>query len=88
MTENNNTVSWAREEKEKEIQSSYHANRIQITKDNKLFYLLVVCFLGASNLVTIVAAFVLAYQNKDIPNAIVAIGSGAIVALGAIFNRA
>lgn len=60
---------------------------IELTKENKWFYLLVVVSLGLTTISTVMGTIILACYGKTIPNALVAIGSVAVGALGGIFSK-
>ena len=71
-----------------ETQKKYSSlNSIEITKENKWFYLFVVISLGLTTISAIIGSIILAYLGKEIPSALVAIGSVAVGALGGVFSR-
>ncbi len=51
---------------------------------DKLFYRIVACVLGATILITAVGAVVLAWNGKEAPQVLVALGSAAIGALAGV----
>jgi hypothetical protein len=65
----------------------WQARAFPINKENKLFYLIVVCALAATTLLTVVGSIVLTYMGKEIPSALVALGSVAVGALGSLFTH-
>jgi len=65
----------------------YRLNSIGITKENRVFYLLVVIFLGITTIGAVIGSSILAGFGKPIPSALVAIGSVAVGALGGLFSK-
>lgn len=65
----------------------FSLNSIEITRENKWFYLLVVIFLGITIISAIIGSIILACLGKTIPSALVAIGSVAVGALGGVFSK-
>lgn len=60
---------------------------IDLDQNNKAFYVWLLAILGLTVISTVIGSMVLAYHNKSIPNAVVAIGSVAVGALGSLFTH-
>lgn len=78
----NNTDDWGNADKK-----SYDARSIPITPENKFIYQIGICALAAVSVVSIVGMIGLASYGKEIPQALTAIGSLAIGALGTLFSQ-
>lgn len=59
----------------------------RITRNNKSFYMLVVFLLGMIVITTLFGVILSTLESKSIPDSLVSIGSVAVGALGAIFNK-
>lgn len=63
------------------------ATALFINKDNKGVYLVGVWALAITSVASLISICVLTYFNKDVPQALVALGSAAIGALSGLFSR-
>lgn len=72
---------------DEETASKFAIKTLDLTKENRLFYLFVVSSLGLATCGTVLGAIILAYQGKAIPSALVAIGSVAVGALGGLLSK-
>lgn len=83
--ENNNPQDWGKVDEE--TSKKYRISTMDLTKENKWFYLIVVISLGLTTVSTVIGSIILACSGKTIPSALVAIGSVAVGALGGIFSK-
>ncbi|MFC3909877.1 hypothetical protein ACFORL_12430 [Legionella dresdenensis] len=60
---------------------------MQLTEQNKMFYLTVAWFLGLTTLVIVIGSLVLAYFGKELPSALIAIAAVAVGSLGNLFSK-
>jgi hypothetical protein len=58
-----------------------------ITEQNRSVYLTVVWMLGVITVLSLLGIIVLSYLSKDIPQALIALGSVAVGALGSLFTH-
>lgn len=58
-----------------------------INEQNKSVYLTVVWILGFIAVIALVGVIGLSYMNKEVPQALIAIGSVAVGALGSLFTH-
>ncbi len=85
--EENTSQNWGSVDEATSTTYAGGISTIDITKENKWFYLLVVIFLGLTTISAVIGTIILACYGKAIPNALVAIGSVAVGALGTIFSK-
>lgn len=65
----------------------FQAKTLHITKDNKSVYLTVVWMLGITLLLSMSGIIALAFLSKEVPQALIALGSVAVGALGSLFTH-
>ena len=58
-----------------------------INEQNKGVYLSVAWFLGSISMISLAGIIILAWYGKDIPQALIALGSVAVGALGSLFTH-
>jgi hypothetical protein len=63
------------------------ATALLINKDNKSVYLIGVWALAITSVASLVGICILSYFNREVPQALVALGSAAIGALSGLFAR-
>lgn len=66
---------------------NYQPSALHITKENKSVYLTVVWMLGLTVLFSLGGITGLAYLSKEAPQALIALGSVAVGALGSLFTH-
>lgn len=67
--------------------SNFQPRVLYITKENKIIYLTVIWMLGATILLSLVGIICLSFLAKDVPQALIALGSVAVGALGSLFTH-
>ena len=82
--EKNNETDWG---SSSEDAPRKYVSPIEITKENKWFYLTVIIVLGVTVVITVAGAIVLAWCNKEMPSALIAIGSVAVGALAGLISK-
>lgn len=60
---------------------------LHITKENKIIYLAVVWFLGTIVLMSIAGIITLTFFVREVPQALIALGSVAVGVLGSLFTN-
>lgn len=80
---NFNTDDWGRTQ----VGQHFQPHALHITKENKIIYLTVVWMLGLIVLASMAGIIVLSYVEKEIPQALIALGSVAVGALGSLFTQ-
>jgi putative Ca2+/H+ antiporter (TMEM165/GDT1 family) len=60
---------------------------LHITKENKSIYLIVAGSLAATTLTSVIGIIVLTLFSKEVPGALIALGSVAVGALGSLFTH-
>jgi len=67
--------------------SQFHPKPLHITKENKLVYLTVIWWLGITIFISITGIIGLSYLSLEVPQALIALGSVAVGALGSLFTH-
>jgi len=65
----------------------YQPRTLHITKENKIIYLTVVWMLGITILLSTCGIISLSFFSKEIPQALIALGSVAVGALGGLLTH-
>jgi hypothetical protein len=60
---------------------------LYVTKENKSIYLIVALALAATIVLSVIGIIVLGLYGKEIPSALIALGSVAVGALGSVFTH-
>jgi cytochrome c biogenesis protein CcdA len=82
-----NSEFWDRGRSSPDDKEPVQFSPIKLDENNKAFYMRLLCILGLTVIFTVLGSIVLACQEKNIPNALVAIGSVAVGALGSLFTH-
>lgn len=84
MNDNHNTPDdWG----SANVAQNFQPRTLHITKENKSIYLTVTWMLGLAVLLSMGSIVFLAYLSKDIPQALVALGSVAVGGLASLFTH-
>ena len=65
----------------------FQSRTLHITKENKSIYLTVVWMLGITVFLSMVGIIGLSFLERDVPQALIALGSVAVGALGSLFTH-
>jgi len=68
-------------------QQSFHPTTFHITKENKSIYLTVVWMLGMTVFISLIGMIALSFTGRNIPQALIALSSVAVGALGSLFTH-
>ena len=66
---------------------NFQARTLHITKENKSIYLTVVWMLGLTIFFSMAGIIGLSFLSKEVPQALIALGSVAVGALGSLFTH-
>lgn len=66
---------------------NFQPRTLHITKENKIIYLTVVWMLGITLLLSVIGIIGLSLISKEVPQALIALGSVAVGALGSLFTH-
>lgn len=66
---------------------NFQPRTLHITKENKSVYLTVIWMLGSTALLSLLGIIALSVLSKDVPQALIALGSVAVGALGSLFTH-
>lgn len=66
---------------------SVQPRTLYVTKENKSIYLIVAWALAATILLSVIGIIILGWYSKEIPSALIALGSVAVGALGSVFTH-
>ncbi len=66
---------------------NFQPRTLHITKENKSVYLTVVWMLGSTVLISLLGIIGLSFLGHDVPQALIALGSVAVGALGSLFTH-
>jgi hypothetical protein len=69
------------------IERNYQPKTLYVTKENKSIYLTAVWIRGLTILFSMTGIIGIAYLSKDIPQALITLGSIAVGALGSLFTH-
>lgn len=70
-----------------QVSQHFQPRALHITKENKSVYLTVVWMLGATLLLSMIGIITLSLLAKEVPQALIALGSVAVGALGSLFTH-
>lgn len=70
-----------------QVEQHFQPRALHITKENKIIYLSVVWILGITVLFSMVGIIGLSFLAREVPQALIALGSVAVGALGSLFTH-
>lgn len=84
MTDNHNQADdWG----SAQVGQHFQPRALHITKENKIIYLTVVWMLGVTVLFSMAGIIWLSFLAREVPQALIALGSVAVGALGSLFTH-
>lgn len=70
-----------------QVGQQFQPRALHITKENKIIYLTVVWMLGITVFVSMIGIIGLSFLTREVPQALIALGSVAVGALGSLFTH-